>query len=323
MDMSATTTPATDNMGMGQDMNPIDSTGALAAPANARGGQPLDSKVVNGIREFKLNVQKVIWHLLPGTDVVAYTYNGTVPGPEIRVTEGERVRIIVTNNLSEPTTIHWHGLHIPNNEDGSAGVTQPGIKPGETFAYEWTAPNTPGTFFYHTHANADTQETLGLYAPLIIEPKNPTTKYDVEYTIMPGEWTVKDGKTYPSMDMEGLLPNYFTINGHSFPATDVVNVKLGQRVLLRVIGSGQFIHPLHLHGFAFKVVATDGHPVPLAAQLTKDTILVGPGERYDLEFTADLAGTWLFHCHILHHTTNNGQEVNGGGGMVMVFNVTP
>lgn len=321
--METTSTPPPGGMNMGHNMNPIDPSGAVIAPSDAKGGTPLDSANVNGVREFKLTVQKTIWHLLPGKDVVAYTYNGVVPGPEIRVTEGEKIRILVTNHLSEPTSIHWHGLHLPNDQDGSADVTQPAIKPGETYTYEWTVPNTPGTYFYHSHANADTQQALGLYAPLIVVPKNPAEKYDVEYTVMPGEWTVKDGQTYPAMDMEGRLPNYFTLNGHSFPATDVVTVKQGQRILLRVIGSGQFVHPLHLHGFSFKVVATDGNPVPTAAQLTKDTILVGPGERYDLEFTANTTGKWLFHCHILHHTTNDGQETNGGGGMVMVFNVIP
>lgn len=93
----------------------------------------------------------------------------------------------MTNSLIEPTSVHWHGVHVRNDQDGAADVTQPPIKPGETFTYEWTVPATPGTYFYHTHANADWQQTLGLDAPLTILPKNPTTKYDVEYTIMPGE----------------------------------------------------------------------------------------------------------------------------------------
>jgi hypothetical protein len=321
---TGTPTPGMGAMDMnGHDMSPIDPGDAPAAPKDARGGQILEAKLVNGVKEFHLTVQKVRWTILPNIEVVAYTYNGTVPGPEIRIFEGDRVRIQVTNALQEPTVVHWHGLQIPNDQDGAADVTQPPIKPGETFTYEWTAPNTPGTFFYHTHFQADRQQTLGLYGPLIIEAKRPKVKYDVEYTVMLGEWTVKDGKTYPSMDMEGLLPNFFTINGHSFPSTDTLNVKAGQRVLIRFIGSGQFIHPMHLHGNAFKIVATDGHPVPEVAQLTKDTVLVGPGERYDVEFTARAPGKWLLHCHILHHTTNDGREVNGGGGLVMVVNVIP
>jgi FtsP/CotA-like multicopper oxidase with cupredoxin domain len=318
------TTPTPGPMGMGgHDMGPVDGSDAPAAPENARGGQPLDPTLVDGVKEFKLTVEKVRWHILPNVEVVAYTYNGTVPGPEIRVTEGDRVRVIVTNNLKEPTVIHWHGMQIPNDQDGAADVTQPPIQPGETFTYAWTVPNTPGTFFYHSHFEADKQQTLGLYGALIVEAQHPTVKYDAEYTVMLGEWTIKEGKTYPAMDMEGALPNYFTINGHSYPATDTLNVKVGQRVLIRFIGSGQFIHPMHLHGQPFKLVGTDGFPVPEAAQLTKDTVLVGPGERYDVEFTARAPGKWLLHCHINHHMTNDGQEVNGGGGLVMIVNVTP
>lgn len=319
--MGGTATPGM-NMG-GHDTGPVDASDAVSAPKDARGGQRLDFQLVNGVKEFKLNVQKVLWKILPDIQVVAYTYNGTVPGPEIRVTEGDRVRFLVTNSLKEPTVIHWHGMQIPNDQDGAADVTQPPIEPGETFTYEWTVPNTPGTFFYHTHFEGDKQQTLGLYGALIVEAKQPTVKYDAEYTVMLGEWTIKDGQTYPSMDMEGALPNYFTINGHSYPATDTLNVKVGQRVLIRFIGSGQFIHPMHLHGQPFQIVATDGYPVPEAAQLTKDTVLVGPGERYDVAFTARAPGKWLLHCHINHHITNNGQEVDGGGGLVMVVNVTP
>ncbi|MHB8626413.1 MAG: multicopper oxidase family protein [Aggregatilineales bacterium] len=321
--MVVSPTPTPTMSGMGQDMNPIDPGTAPVASPNAKGGQPLTPKIVDGIKEFTLNIEKVRWSILPGIEVVAYTYNGTVPGPEIRLTVGDRVRITVNNMLPEATTIHWHGIEVPNSQDGAGDVTQTPIKSGESFTYEWTAPNTPGTFFYHSHYNSDVQQTLGLYGPLIIEPVQPGTNYDTEYTVMLGEWTVKDGKTYPAMDMEGLLPNYFTINGHSFPATDTINLKVGERVLLHFIGSGQFIHPMHLHGQSFKIVATDGYPLPEAVQITEDTLMVGPGGRYDVIFTARAPGKWLLHCHIAHHTTNDGVEVNGGGGLTMIFNIGP
>jgi manganese oxidase len=317
----ATPTPGM-SMG-GHDMGPVDASDAPLAPKDARGGQRLEPRLVNGIKEFNLTVQKVRWNILPNVEVVAYTYNGTVPGPEIRVTEGDHVRILVANNLKEPTTVHWHGMQIPNDQDGAADVTQPPIKPGETYTYEWTVPNTPGTFFYHTHFAVDKQQALGLYGALIVESKQPKVNYDTEYTIMLGEWTVKDGKTYPAMDMDGQLPNFFTINGRSYPSTDVIRVKVGQRVLLRFIGSGQFIHPMHLHGQPFRIVGTDGNPVPEAGQLTKDTVLLGPGERYDVEFVARAPGKWLLHCHINHHITNDGAEVNGGGGLTMVVEMMP
>jgi manganese oxidase len=320
--MGGTATPGMGDMG-GHDMGAVDGKDAPAAPADARGGQRLEPTVVGGVKEFRLTVQKVRWTILPGVQVVAYTYNGTVPGPELRVREGDKLRILVTNALGEPTVVHWHGMQIPNDQDGAADVTQPPIKPGETFTYEWTVPNTPGTFFYHTHFEGDRQQNLGLYGPLIVEAKQPRVRYDAEYTVMLGEWRVKDGQTYPAMDLEGMLPNFFTINGKSYPSTDTLNVKVGQRVLVRFIGSGQFIHPMHLHGHTFKIVGTDGNPVPEAGQLTKDTVTVSPGERYDVEFTARAPGKWLLHCHINHHITNDGAEVNGGGGLVMVVNVTP
>jgi FtsP/CotA-like multicopper oxidase with cupredoxin domain len=135
---------------------------------------------------------------------------------------------------------------------------------------------------------------------------------------MISEWRMTDGQTFAAMPMSGMEPNYFTINGKSFPSTETITVKKGDLVRLRLIGIGQFIHPMHLHGMPFKIVATDGHPVPEAAQLTKDTVSVAPGERYDIEFVASETGQWMLHCHILHHTTNDNVEP---GGLMLMVNV--
>jgi manganese oxidase len=199
--------------------------------------------------------------------------------------------------------------------------SQPPIEPGGEHSYEFDVPNTPGTYFYHTHFNADRQQPLGLYGPLIID--DPATPLDVahEQVITLGEWTVVGGESYPAMQLEDMLPNYFTFNGKSFPATETVQAKVGERILSRLIGSGQFIHPIHIHGGSFEIVATDGNPVPASARLTKDTVLVGPGERYDVVWTARNPGKWLLHCHINHHITNDGVEVDGGGGMTMIIDV--
>lgn len=253
--------------------------------------------------------------------VTAWTYNGTVPGPMIRVTEGDQVRVIVKNELPQPTTVHWHGVEVPNAMDGVPDVTQPAIQPGATFTYEFVA-KPAGTFMYHSHFESDVQVSLGLYAPFIINPKeeDETTKPDVDMTLMLSEWRVGDGQTFAAMPMGGMEPNYFTINGKAFPATETINVKQGQRVRLRLAAIGQFVHPMHLHGLPSKIVATDGHPVPEAAQLTKDTISIAPGERYDIEFIASEPGQWMVHCHILHHTTNDNVEP---GGLMFILNVTP
>lgn len=296
-----------------------------AAP-DARGDQLLQPRMENGVKVFDLDVSIIRWNILPNEQVLAYAFNHQVPGPRIRVTEGDQVRINVTNHLPEPTSVHWHGLIVPNAMDGPAGITQEPIAPGETKTYEFTTQQS-GTYFYHSHDEPDRQQGLGMYGALIIDPKAPAPSqpaYDLEYTIQLQEWLEREGYTYPAMLMEGAMPNFFTINGKAYPATDTIQMKVGQKVLIRFIGSNNnFIHPMHIHGGPFQIVATDGSPVPEAAQWTKDTVNVGPGERYDVIWTAREPGKWLIHCHIPHHTTNNNVEEQGAGGLTMLINVTP
>jgi manganese oxidase len=207
--------------------------------------------------------------------------------------------------------------------DGVPDVTQEPIAPGESFTYEFRALPTAsssdgGTFMYHSHFDEDRQVGLGLSAPFVIElPAKATV--DLERTIFLGEWNLdpESGDTRPPMQMEGSFPNYFTIGGKAFPATEPNKVRRGARVLLRVIGGMQFTHPMHLHGMSFKVVAKDG--APLAQPYEADVVDVAPGERYDLLFTAGKPGKWVFHCHIGHHLTNNGE---GPGGLLTVVQVS-
>jgi manganese oxidase len=302
----------------GHDMGPVSSEGVPLATQDV-GGQPLDYRLEDGVKVFEITAQPVLWNILDDVTVTAWTYNGTVPGPMIRVTEGDQVRVIFTNNLPQPTTVHWHGILVPNAMDGVPGVTQDPILPGETFIYEFTA-NPAGTFMYHSHFESDMQIGLGLYAPFIIDPAQPQEPApDVDVTLMFSEWRVVNGQTYPAMPMAALEPNYFTINGKAFPATETINVRVGQRVRLRLASIGQFNHPMHLHGMPFQIVATDGYPVPEVARLTKDTVSVDPGERYDIEFVATEVGQWMLHCHITHHTTNDGHDP---GGLMLIINVT-
>lgn len=290
----------------------------------SKGGQTLAHTVDNGVWVFNLDAKPVRWEILPSTRVTAWTYNGVLPGPEIRVPFGQRVRIVVKNDLPEGTTVHWHGIDVPNAMDGVPGVTQEPIKPGASFTYEFTAvpaggDSSGGTFLYHTHGpQEDRQFGLGLSGAFVIEPKQPQN-YDVEKTVLIQEWNLDavTGATRPAMEMEGMLPNFFTLNGKSFPATETVNVKRGQRVLFRLVGAGAFTHPMHLHGTDFTVVAKDGHP--LASPYKADVVQVGPGERYDIAFSFDRPGKWVFHCHIGHHLTNGGEDP---GGLLMVVNVT-
>ena len=307
--------PSSDSLHM---MQPISGENVQNA-TETKGGQLLDFRMADDIKVFELTAKPIIWPITADVSVTAWTYNGTVPGPMIRVTEGDTVRIVLKNELPEPTTIHWHGIAVPNAMDGIPDVTQKPIQPGETFIYEFVA-KPAGTYMYHSHFEGDFQVSAGLYAPFIIDPKEPVTPQpDVDITLMFSEMLFENGKTFAAMPMAGMEPNYFTINGKAFPDTEMINVKKGQLVRLRLAGIGQFVHPIHIHGVPFKIVATDGHPVPEAAQLTKDTVLVSPGERYDIEFIATETGQWMLHCHILHHTTNDNVEP---GGLMLMINVT-
>ena len=291
----------------------VPSKGVPAATVTA-GGQPLKFTVENGVKVFQLTAAPVRWPLLNGVQATAWAYNGSVPGPMIRVTEGDAVRIILQNNLPESTSIHWHGMRVPNAMDG---MTE--IKPGSSFTYEFTAP-AAGSYMYHSHIHSDRQVGLGLYAPFIVDPKVEKTPPDVDVSWILSEWRISaDGETYPAMPMMGMEPNYFTINGKSYPDIPMIEAKLGQRVRVRLANVGQLTHPMHLHGMNFTVVAYDGVALPPAQQVVRNTIAVNPGEMVDIEIVADAPGDWMFHCHVLHHLTNDGVEP---GGLLTMLRVT-
>jgi FtsP/CotA-like multicopper oxidase with cupredoxin domain len=283
----------------------------------------LATRIENGVKVFDLETSVIRWQILPKTWVNAYAFNGQVPGPTLRFKTGDRVRINVTNHLPETTTVHWHGLILPNVMDGPAHVTQAPIKNGDVYHYEFTAVQS-GTYFYHSHDHVDRQQGLGLYGALIIDPATPdaSLRADHEYTIQLQEWLLREGITYPAMPMEGAMPNYFTINGRAYPSTDTIRMKVGETVKVRFIGSNSgFIHPMHIHGGPFEVVARDGETLAPAARFMADTINVGPGQRYDVIWKARKPGLWMIHCHISHHTTNNNTESQGGGGLMMHIKV--
>jgi FtsP/CotA-like multicopper oxidase with cupredoxin domain len=292
----------------GHDMGAMGTSGAMgtmshaaSVPLATKGNVPLEPKMVDGYKTFELTASVMQWEVAPNEFVEAYAYNGMVPGPLLRVTEGDRLRIVLKNELPEPTIIHIHGPALPNSQDGVPDVTQPVVQPGETFTYEFEV-HPAGTFMYHTHFNSVVQESKGLYGILQVDPQDFQPTYDKEYFQVLSE-----------------LGGFYVINGKSFPSTDPLDAKVGDKVHIHLINLGQMVHPMHSHGFATKIVATDGHPVPEVAQLTKDTVSIGPGERYDLEFTADRPGAWVYHCHILSHVQNKGVEP---GGMLSVIKVT-
>jgi FtsP/CotA-like multicopper oxidase with cupredoxin domain len=288
------------------------------------GDRALEPRLENGVKVFNLEVSVIRWHILRDVAVDAFAYNSQIPGPRLRINQGDRVRIIVHSTLPESTTVHWHGLVLPNKMDGPAMITQPPIQSGGSYTYEFTADQA-GTFFYHSHDHPDRQQALGLYGALIIDPKQPSDdpKADLEYVIQLQEWLLREGLTYPAMLMEGGLPNYFTINGRAYPSTDVVHMRVGQTIKLRFIGtSNNFIHPMHVHGGPFTVVAVDGVTLAPSARYDADTINLGPGQRFDVIWPARRPGKWLVHCHIPHHTENDNVEENGGGGLMMLLDVS-
>ncbi len=274
---------------------------------------PLVPKTVNGVKAFDLTVdefeQKIDEKMAP---VAAVGYNKAWPGPTIRVTEGETLRVNFTNNLKETTGVHFHGVDFENFfMDGVPFVTQKPITPGETFPYQFTA-SPAGSMMYHSHHNASDQVGRGLLAAFIIDPKDdpdPKKAYEKRYGI-----GYDREYTWISNDTLGG----FTINGHGFPAVVPVLAAVGEKVLVRFMNEGIMMHPWHLHGNTMRVVARDGRPLG-SASFDCDTLGVNPGERWDVVITAKVPGIWAFHCHILPHV----EGLDGMFGMVSTLMTLP
>ena len=267
---------------------------AFPAKTEGKGNQILQPRLQNGVKVYEITCKKVQWEVEVGKRVEAWTYNGVVPGPQIRVREGDRVRVIVKNELDESTAMHFHGLEIPNDQDGVPFITQPPIKPGQTYTYEFIAPN-PGSHMYHSHHNAAKQVGMGMLGAFIIEPKKKRAieNVDVDYVMI-----LNDG-------FHG-----YTLNGKGFPATEPIVAKLGQKVRIRFMNEGMMIHPMHLHGMHMTVIDKEGWAQP--APWKCDTLNIAPGERWDVIVNCNNPGVWAFHCHILPHA----ESQHGMFGMV-------
>jgi uncharacterized cupredoxin-like copper-binding protein len=257
---------------------------------DVHGNQPLEPTIVDGVKVFEIQVTNAWWEVSKGKIVQALAYNGQIPGPELRVQPGDRVRIVVQNSSSQPTALHLHGMTLPNEMDGVPYVTQAPIMPGESFDYEYRVTDPPGMYVYHSHFNSAEQVGKGLYGALIVEPKSGSWRAaygvdaDAEYSLFLG-----DG------------PLGFVLNGKSFPATLPLGAHLGDDVLIHLANDGELLHPMHLHGFHFEVVGEDGFPLSPHNRYMADTLVVAPGSRYDILVKASEPGAWAFHCHILSH----------------------
>jgi len=276
---------------------------AAYVPVVTPDGATLPWTVEKGVKVFHLTVGPCRHEVAPGMVINAWCYNGRTPGPTIEAVEGDRVRILVKNELPESTAVHWHSLLLPNGMDGVAGLTQPAIEPGQTFKYEFTLRN-HGTFMYHSHGDEMVQMGLGAQGFFIVHPKSrEETPVDKDFAIMLDEWYVPPGAATPDPSVMTDF-NLFTFNGRAYPGTAPLLVKKGQRVRIRFGNLGQESHPVHLHGFHFWVTGTEGGDIPKSARWPGTTIDVPPGETRDVEFVADVEGDWPLHCHRRHHPMN-------------------
>ncbi|MDH3600503.1 MAG: copper oxidase [Candidatus Tectomicrobia bacterium] len=268
-------------------------------------GHTLPFKIVRGVKVFHMTVEEVEHYFDSGLKATCWAYNNHVNSTVIEAVEGERIRIYVTNRLEVPTSVHWHGLYLPNGMDGVSGLTQPHIKPGETFKYEWTLRQY-GTYMYHSHHDTMTQEGMGLIGMFVIHPRNPKPEYHVDrdFVIMLSEWAIEAGTSRPNtLEMSDF--NILTMNGKCFPSTEALVCKTGDKVRIRFGNLSQMDHhPIHLHGFHFRITATDGEDIPLSAQWPETSVLMAVGQTRNIEFIADAPGDWAMHCHMTHHIMN-------------------
>lgn len=271
-------------------------------PVITPNGRTLPYRMNEGVKEFHLIAEEIEHEFAPGTRIKAWGYNGSTPGPTIEVVEGDHVRIYVTNKLPEHTSVHWHGILVPWGMDGVSGLTQPAIKPGETFMYEFTLQQ-HGTYMYHPHADEMVQMAMGMMGMFIIHPKEPATPaIDRDYAVLLHNWAVHPG-TYrpdPSVMTEFDL---WTMNSKVFPAIESLVAQTGERVRIRIGNLSMWNHPMHLHGVQFEVTGSDGGRWPQNQWRKEVTEIVGVGQTRDLEFIA-VPGDWAFHCHMSHHTMN-------------------
>lgn len=281
------------------------------APASGRPYQPvvtlngwtLPWRMRNGWKEFHLVAEPVEREMAPGMTAHLWGYNGQSPGPTIECVEGDRVRIFVTNKLPEHTTVHWHGVLLPAGMDGVGGLSQPHIPPGKTFVYEFEMRHA-GTFMYHPHSDEMVQMAMGMMGFIVVHPRDAAAqRVDRDFVFLIAAYDIDPGSYTPRV-AEMTDFNMWTWNSRVFPGIDVLPVRLGDRVRIRMGNLTMTNHPIHLHGHRFEVTGTDGGWVPSSARWPEVTTDVAVGQMRAIEFVADNPGDWAFHCHKSHHTMN-------------------
>jgi len=277
----------------GQDYQPVVTLNGWTLPWRMNGDW----------KEFHLVAEPVVRELSPGMNAHLWGYNGQSPGPTIEAVEGDKVRIFVTNKLPEHTTIHWHGMLLPSGMDGVGGLTQPHIKPGKTFVYEFVLKKS-GTFMYHPHADEMVQMAMGMMGFFVVHPRDPKfMRVDRDFVFLLNAYDIDPGSYMPKI-MTMLDFNLWTFNSRVFPGIDHLVARKGDRVRVRVGNLTMTNHPIHMHGYHFEVTGTDGGWVRAEARWPEVTIDIPVGGMRAYEFVADEPGDWALHCHKSHHTMN-------------------
>ena len=278
-------------------------TGRDYQPVVTLNGWTLPFRMKDGWKEFHLVAEPVVREMSPGMKAHLWGYNGQSPGPTIECVEGDKVRIFVTNKLPEHTTVHWHGVVLPSGMDGVGGLTQPHIKPGKTFVYEFVATKS-GTHMYHPHADEMVQMAMGMMGFLVIHPADPNfQRVDRDFVFLMAGYDIDPG-TYTPKVMTMLDFNLWAWNSRVFPGIDPFVCNYGDKVRIRIGNLTMTNHPIHKHGAPFTVTCTDGGWVPQTARIPEVTTDVPVGAMRAFEFTADEMGDWAIHCHKSHHTMN-------------------
>lgn len=262
------------------------------AKTEGKGGQILEpTKVEGNTYYYDLEAKIVDWEVAPGKTVKAWTYNGVVPGPELHWEKGQHVIVNFKNNLPQSTTIHWHGIRVPNTMDGVDPYTQEATKPGGSFVYDLGEIKDDGNGIYHSHHNAQEQIPNGMFGAISIgEMPIPQKLVDMGYTKV-------DKRVTMVLNDAGVIG--LSLNGKSFPATEAYTLRIGQVMEVTYQNEGLMGHPMHLHQPVGWIIAKDG--VPLDVPTPGDTIWVSPGERYTVLYKGTDPGVWAWHCHILNH----------------------
>jgi FtsP/CotA-like multicopper oxidase with cupredoxin domain len=248
--------------------------------------------LADGTKEFDIEAKIVDWEVEPGHVVKAWTYNGVVPGQEIHVNVGDKVKIVLTNHLPQSTSLHFHGIQVPNGMDGVDPYTEPPTIPGGTHTYTFTTKG-PASGIYHSHHNAQEQIPDGMFGAFTIGHfEIPKVLQEKGYT--PDKVVKRVNMVLNDAGVIGL-----SLNGKSFPATEPYTLRVGQVMEVTYMNEGLLVHPMHMHQPMGWIIAKDGQQ--MLTPTPSDTILVAPGERYTVLYMAMEPGVWAWHCHILTH----------------------